>query len=138
MLALLHSTIDRGEHEKYLFLPLYGNTENPLVTVCTPKIDYTVKRQKGDSTSLSVLSHNLENDFKPKDSVLNTSAITAVTKSSMKPRSGATTNRHLRGSGERNQEQRRAKVNFGRTMMQALELQRLAKRHNSGRSNVEQ
>ena len=23
MLALLHSIIDRGEHEKYLFLPLY-------------------------------------------------------------------------------------------------------------------
>jgi len=24
MLALLHSIIDRGEHEKYLFLPLFG------------------------------------------------------------------------------------------------------------------
>jgi len=70
--------------------------------------------------------------------MLNTSTITAVTKSSMKPRSGATTNRHLCGSGERNQEQRKTKVSFGRTMIQALELQRLAKRHISGRSNVEQ
>ena len=60
--------------------------------------------------------------FKQKNSMLNTSAITAVTKSSMKPRSGATTNRHLRGSGERNGEQRRTKVTFGRAMMQALEL----------------
>jgi len=39
MLALLHSTIDRGEDEKYLFLPLYGNAENPLVIAYTPKID---------------------------------------------------------------------------------------------------
>ena len=70
--------------------------------------------------------------------MLNTSAITAVTKSSMKPRSGATTNRHLRGSGERNGEQRRTKVSFGRTMMRALELQRLAKRHILGRSDFEQ
>jgi len=46
--------------------------------------------------------------FKQKDSVLNTSAITAVTKVSMKPRSGATANHHLRGtlSQERNGEQR--------------------------------
>jgi len=36
MLAPLHSAIDRGEHEKYLFLPLYGNMENLLVTVRTP------------------------------------------------------------------------------------------------------
>ena len=30
MLSPLHSAIDREEHEKYLFLPLYENTENPL------------------------------------------------------------------------------------------------------------
>jgi len=45
----------------------------------------------------------------------------------MKPRSGATANRNLRGSGEMNGEQRRTKVSFGRTVMQALEPQRLAK-----------
>jgi len=64
--------------------------------------------------------------------MLNTSAITAVTKSPMKPQSGATANRHLRGSGEENGEYRSTKVSFGRTMMRALELQWLAKRHISG------
>ena len=39
------------------------------------------------------------------------------------------TNRHLRGKGERNGIQRRIKVSFGRTMMQALELLWLTKRH---------
>jgi len=33
------------------------------------------------------------------------------------------------GGKERNREQRRTKVNFGRAMMRVLELQRLAKRH---------
>jgi len=75
---------------------------------------------------------------KLKDSELNTSAINAITKSSTKPWSDATTNRHLCGSGERNQEQRKTKVKFGRTMIQALELQRLAKRHILGRSDIEQ
>ena len=36
--------------------------------------------------------------------MLNTSAITAVTKSSMKPQSGTTANHHLRGSGKENGE----------------------------------
>ena len=67
--------------------------------------------------------------------MLNTSEITAATKSSMKPRSGTIKNLHLRGSEERNGEQRRKKISFGRTMMQALQL---AKRHISGRSDVEQ
>ena len=61
--------------------------------------------------------------------MLNTSAITAVTKVSMKPRSGATANRHLRDSQERNGEQRRTKVSFGGTIMRSLKLQRLEKRH---------
>jgi len=39
MLTPLHSAIDRGEHEKYLFLPLYGNTENSLMTARDPRID---------------------------------------------------------------------------------------------------
>jgi len=67
--------------------------------------------------------------------MLNTSAITAVTKSSMKPQSGATTNRHL---SERNGEHRRTKVSFGRTIIRELELQQLTKRYISGRSDVEQ
>ena len=65
--------------------------------------------------------------FKQKDSMLNTTAITAVTMFSMKPWSGATTNCQLHGSGER-------KVSFNRTIMQALELQRLVKRHILGQA----
>jgi len=64
--------------------------------------------------------------------MINTSAITKVARSSMESRSSATTNCHLCGSGERNGEQRRANVSFGRTMMQALELLQLVKRHISG------
>ena len=67
-----------------------------------------------------------------------TSAITAETKSSMKSRSNATTSRHLCDTGERNREQKRTKESFGRTMIRALELQRLAKRHISGRSDAKQ
>ena len=70
--------------------------------------------------------------------MLNTSAIIAVTKSSIKPQSSATANCHVTGSGKRNGEQRITKVSFGRTVMRALEQQRLAKRHILGQSNVEQ
>jgi len=38
-----------------------------------------------------------------------------------------TANRHLRGSGESHGKQRRTKVSFDQTMMQALELLQLAK-----------
>jgi len=44
---------------------------------------------------------------------------------------------HLHNSGERNEAQRRTKLSLGRTMMQALELLRLAKWHVSGQSNVD-
>jgi len=46
MLALFHSVIFRQMrvlYEKYLSLPQYGNTENPLVTVRTLRIDLIVK-----------------------------------------------------------------------------------------------
>ena len=69
-------------------------------------------------------------------SVLNIFATTAITKSSMKPWNGATKNRHVRSNGERNGEQRRTKVSFGWTMMQALELLWLAKRHILEQSDV--
>jgi len=42
------------------------------------------------------------------------------------------------GKGERNGAQSKIKVSFGRTMIQALELLWLVKRHISGRSDVEQ
>jgi len=97
----------------------------------------TVKRRKGHYALFSVLSNILQKVLN-KRIVCQTLLITAVIKVSMKPRSGATANHHLHGSGERKGEQRRTKVSFGRTMMRALKLQQLAKRHISGRSDVEQ
>ena len=119
----------------------YGNTGNSLMIACAPTIDESQwKRWKSNYASFffSFVKHFTE-CFKHKDSMLNTSAITAVTtKSSMKPRSSATTNHHLCRRGERNGEQSRTKVSFGRTMMQALELLWLMKRHVSGWSDAEQ
>ena len=75
--------------------------------------------------------------FKQKNSVINVSAITAVTKPSMKPRSHALLSipfptYAIVGKGMDN------KVSFGKTMMRVLELLQLAKRHISGWSNIEQ
>ena len=39
MLTPLHSIIDRKEDENYLFLPLYGNKEDSLMTVHSSTID---------------------------------------------------------------------------------------------------
>ena len=64
-----------------------------------------MKRRKDDYASFLVLS-NFTERFKQKDGVLNNSVIMAVTKSSMKSQSSTTANCHLRGSGERNGEQR--------------------------------
>ena len=38
---MLHSVVDREEHEKYLFLPLAIHTEDSLMTACAPIIDET-------------------------------------------------------------------------------------------------
>ena len=132
MLAPLHIAIDRGEHDKYLFLSLHRNTENPLVAARAPGSVSHSKKEKGRLRFVFSVVYHFAEGSKQKDSVLNTFAITAVTKVSMKPRSSATANRHLRGSQERNGEQRRTKISFGRTMMRALKLQWLAKRLISG------
>jgi len=62
-----------------------------------------------------------------KNTVRSASASTALAQVSHQSHNTRTANCHLRGSGERNRAQRRTKVNFGRTMMQALELLQLAK-----------
>jgi len=77
MLAQLHSIIDRWEFEKYLFLPLYGNRENPLITAHAPH-DRLVTVNGQLSFIFSGVYHFTER-FKQKDSVLITSAITSVT-----------------------------------------------------------
>ena len=53
---IIHSIIDGGKREKYLFLPPYGNAEYSLMTVCVPTI--AVKRRKGDYASFSILQEN--------------------------------------------------------------------------------
>ena len=70
--------------------------------------------------------------------MLNTSAITVVTKSSMKPQSGITTNVTYVVVEKGMENIGKIKVSFCRTMMRALELQWLAKRHISGQSDIEQ
>ena len=127
ILAPLHSFIEREQHEKTLLATIrkYGRSMHDSAHPYNQWA--TVKRRRGWLRFVfSIVQHCTEN-LKQKDSVINTSAITAVTKSSMKPQSGTTANHHLRGSGERNKEQRRTKVSFGRTMMWALELLRLQK-----------
>ena len=85
---------------------------------CTPSglINHSEK-VKGWLPSISIVAQHFTECFKQNDSMLNTSVITAVTKPSMKPQSGATANRHLHGSEERNGGQRIVKVRFCRTMM---------------------
>ena len=119
-------------------VPLCGNTEDSLMTVRAPTIDESQWKGKWVITLHFQCYLIFTKCFKQKDSMINTSVFTAVIKSSIKPRSGTTTNRHLCSSGERYGEQKRTKVSFGRAMMQALELLWLAKRHFSGRSDVEQ
>ena len=116
----------------------YGNTDNLLVTVRTPMI--TEPQWKGEQAIMLCFQWCLTfyKMFQAKDSVRNTSAITAVTNSSMKSWCSTTANRHLRSSGQRSAEQRRTKVSFSRTMMQALELLQLAKRHILGQSDEDQ
>jgi len=138
MLNPLHSVIDRGEHISSHHCMKILNIH--LWQPAPPgSISYSEK-VKGLSCFIFRVVQLFTECFKLKDSELNTFSINAIIKSSTKPRSGATTNRHLYAVVEkaRNQEQRRTKLSFGRAMMWALELQQLAKRRISGRSDVEQ
>ena len=83
-------------------------------------------------------SSNVWLPFQAKNNIRIPPACTALTLVSHRSHNVHTTNRHLCGKGERNGILRRKKISFGRTMMWALELLQLAKRHISGQSNVEQ
>ena len=76
--------------------------------------------------------------FQTKNNVRSSHASSALTLVLHRSHNMHATNRHLHGSGERNGAQRRTKVSFSITMMQALELLWLAKTHVSRRSDVEQ
>ena len=75
--------------------------------------------------------------FQAKNNVWSTPADSALTLVSHQSHNARTANRHLRAKGERNGIQRRPII-FGKSMMRALELLRLAKRHILGRSDIEQ
>jgi len=77
MLILLPSAMDRIEHEKYLFLSQYENTEDSLMTAGPLQLMSHSEKLKGQLLFIFTLSKC----FKQKDSMINTSAITAVTKS---------------------------------------------------------
>jgi len=77
-------------------------------------------------------SSNIWLTFQAKNIARSTHACTTVTQVSHRSHNAHTATRHLRGKGKRNGVQMRTKVSFGRTMMQALELLHLAKRHVSG------
>ena len=67
-----------------------------------------------------------------KNHLRSTPASTALTLVSHRSHNVCTTNCHLHGKGARNGVQKKTNVSFGRTMMQTLELLRLAKRQVSG------
>jgi len=64
-----------------------------------------------------------------KNDTRSASASTALTQVLHQSHKVCVTNCHPSGSGERNGAQKRTKVSFSETMMQALELLRLAKRY---------
>ena len=69
---------------KYLLLPLYGNTENPPVTGHAPRSISHSGKAKRRLRFVFIVVWQFTERFKAKDSILNTSAIIAVTKSSIK------------------------------------------------------
>ena len=110
----------------------YVNMDTWIMTVNDNTIDESRASwgQTGHYTLLSMM-HNIYRMLQAKDNVRNTSVTTAVTKPSMKPRCGAATYAVVEKGME-------YKCKFGRTMIQALDLLYLAKRHISGRSDKDQ
>ena len=131
MLTPLHSVTHREEHKSTSYC-YYGNMENSLLTAHAPTIEES--QWKGEWAGVWRFTKR----FKQRINLRNTSAITAVTKSSIKPRRGTAVNLHLRSYWERKRTQRRNKKDKGNTMMHTLKLLCLVKRHISGRSDNDQ
>ena len=105
---------------------------------CMPQLSI---KKEGVSLNHGVPLHFVSSYFgqhsMQKNSIRSAPASTAPIQVLHRSRNARTANRHLCGCGERNGAQRRTKVSVARTMILALELPQLAKRHTSGRSNVE-
>ena len=121
ILSPLHSIINREQHEKHLYNKSshYEKMEWSIIKVRTSDIDVKVDVWCITTLCFTFNSLNFLLIFVP----ASTEAITCIPP-----------NHHLCGSGKRYGVQRRAKVSFGRTMMQAV----VGKRHTSGHSNVKQ
>ena len=76
--------------------------------------------------------------FKVNNNIRSTPASSELTLVLHQSHYAQTTNRNLHCKGERNGAQRTTKIGFGKTMMQALELLQLVKRHILGLSKIEQ
>ena len=102
------------------------NTECTIVKVHTPVIDIKVGVSTQHGLSLRFASFPAFRTFgyHSKQKIMQEVPLLALylPKVSHQSRNAHATNRHLCGKGERNGVQRRAKVNFSRTMMLALEL----------------
>ena len=113
------------------------NTKGSIIKTGTSVIN---KISRCVAWSLRFTSSYFEHFWVPlqvKNNVRSTSASTALTQASHQSHNAHITNHHLHGKREMSGAQRRSKVSFGRTMMQALELLRLAKRHILGWSDDE-
>ena len=118
------------------------NTECLIVKTCTPANNLKVGVLLDHIASLCSVSLpvllTFEAIFQAKNNVRSTPASTALAQVSCRSHNMHNANCHLCSSGERNGAQRRTKVNSGKTMMQALGLLWLAKKHISGWSDIEQ
>ena len=118
------------------------NTECSIVKACVSFINFQSGRVTWSwcITMLSFVSScsNCWLMFQAKNNVKSAPASSWLTLVLRRSHNVHTANHHLCSKGERNEVQMRTKLSFGRTMMWALELLRLAKKHISGRSDIEQ
>jgi len=123
----LRSIINREQYKKYLFInpAITENEECSIVKACLIyRFKVGVLLDHGFVSLLAV--RTCWTAFQAKNNTRSGSALTLVSHRSHKVRIA---NRHLCAKGERNRVQKRTKAIFGRTMMRALELLWLAKRH---------
>ena len=124
------------------------STTNPAITeniqcliikAYAPVIDLKVGVSLHHGVSLRFVSlPALLATFQANNNIRSASASTALVQVSYRYHNACTVNCRLHGCGERNGAQRRKKVSFGRTMMQALKLLWLVKRHISGQNDIKQ
>ena len=116
------------------------NVKRSIVEMCTQYINLKVGVSLDHGISLYFFCFQLIKHFvqHSKQRITWEVPLPAITQVSHWSHNAHTANHHLRGSGERNEVQRRTKASFCRTMIQTLELLWSAKRHVLGRSHIKQ